>query len=104
MQLLRRFAWNRSVVDRPDVAVDYSTTPPYQNNNDVKFAALSWRWSPSGTLTNELRGGLNFAPATFSTTQPLPSVLHRRIDLFDPGCRRLLSPPRPGYPHTQLSG
>ena len=89
------FAWNRSLVDRPDVAVDYSTTPPYQNNNDVKFAALSWRWSPSGTFTNELRGGLNYAPATFSTTQTPAVLLHRRAELLIAGRCRHISAARP---------
>ncbi len=67
------YAWNRDFVDRPDVAVSYSTIPPAYNNDDIKFAALSWRYSPLATLTNELRGGLNFAPATFSLSGALPS-------------------------------
>ncbi|MGD1097725.1 MAG: TonB-dependent receptor, partial [Bryobacteraceae bacterium] len=78
------FAWNQNMVDRPDVAVSYSTTPPYFTNNNVKFAAVSWRWSPSATLTNELRGGLNYAPATFSTNQPLPSSFIGGLDFTTP--------------------
>jgi hypothetical protein len=69
------YAWNRDAVDRPDVAVSYSTTPPAFNNDDIKFAALSWRWSPTATMTNELRGGLNFAPATFGLSGALPSSI-----------------------------
>jgi hypothetical protein len=30
---------------------------------------LGWRWNPSSTLTNELRGGWNIAPITFSTSE-----------------------------------
>ena len=70
--LAATFAWNHHFVDRPDTAVDYSTVPPAFNDDTVKFAALSWRWSPSATLTNELRGGLNFAPASFGLSGSLP--------------------------------
>jgi hypothetical protein len=69
------YAWNRDMVDRPDVAVSYSKIPPAFNDDDIKFAALSWRWSPLATLTNELRGGLNFAPATFGLSGGLPSSI-----------------------------
>jgi hypothetical protein len=69
------YAWNSDYVDRPDVAVSYSSIPPAYNDDDIKFGALSWRWSPSATLTNELRGGLNFAPATFSLAGGLPSSI-----------------------------
>ncbi len=69
------FAWNRNTVDRPDVAVSYSPTPPFQNDNDIKFGVVAWRWNISPTLINEIRGGLDYAPATFSTTQALPSYV-----------------------------
>jgi len=67
------FAWNRDLLDRPDAAVTYSSIPPVQNDDNVKFASASWRWSSSPTLTNELRGGLNYAPAIFSMSGTLPS-------------------------------
>ena len=73
--LMGAFAWNRDTVDRPDAGVSYSTIPPFQNNDDVKFGVMSWRWNPRATLTNELRVGLNFAPATFSMTGQSPSYL-----------------------------
>lgn len=69
------FAWNRDLVDRPDVAVSYSAASPVTNDDTVKFAALSWRYSPGATLTNELRGGLNYAPAVFAMSGPFPSTL-----------------------------
>jgi outer membrane receptor protein involved in Fe transport len=69
------YAWNHDLVDRPDVAVSYSTVPPVQNDNATKFAALSWRYSPGATLTNELRGGLNYAPAVFAMSGTLPSSI-----------------------------
>ncbi len=78
------YAWNRDTVDRPDVAVSYSTVPPAFNDDHVKFAALSWRWSPLATLTNELRGGLNFAPATFDLAGPLPSSIIGGLSFTSP--------------------
>jgi hypothetical protein len=69
------FAWNHDLVDRPDTAVSYSPTPPVVNDNSTKFAAVSWRYSPKATLTNELRGGLNYAPAVFDMSGALPSSI-----------------------------
>src|SRR5215471_7990545 len=59
------FAWNRDTVDRPDVGVGYEPVSPFQNDDSRKFLSLTWRSNPKPTLTNELRGGFNFAPATF---------------------------------------
>ena len=78
------YTWNRDFVDRPDVAVDYSSVPPAFNDDDVKFAALAWRWSPSATLTNELRGGLNFAPALFGLSGTLPAYVVGGTDFTSP--------------------
>jgi outer membrane receptor protein involved in Fe transport len=78
------YAWNRNYVDRPDVATTYSTVPPVSNNNDVKFATMSWRWSPTPNLTNEVRGGLNFAPATFNMNGPFPSSIIGNTDFTSP--------------------
>jgi hypothetical protein len=78
------FKWNRNVVDRPDVAVSYSTVPPAYNDDHVKFASLSWRWSIMPALTNELRGGLNFAPATFNLSGTIPSSLIGGMDFTSP--------------------
>jgi hypothetical protein len=82
--LAATFAWNRHFVDRPDVAVDYSTVPPAFNDDVVKFAALSWRCSPSATLVNEVRGGLNFAPANFGLSGSLPPYLIGNTDFTSP--------------------
>jgi outer membrane receptor protein involved in Fe transport len=82
--LAATFAWNRDFVDRPDVAVDYSSVPPAFNDDVVKFAALSWRWSPSATLVNEVRGGLNFAPANFGLSGSLPAYVVGGMDFTSP--------------------
>src|SRR6185437_15568818 len=78
------YAWNRDTVDRPDVAVSYSPTPPVQNNNDVKFATLAWRWNPAASLTNEVRGGLNYAPSVFAMSGPFPSSIIGSLDFTSP--------------------
>jgi len=67
------FLWNRDILDRADnnatINNDYSVVPRVSNDEATKFLALGWRWSPSATFTNELRGGFNLAPARFLTSQ-----------------------------------
>jgi hypothetical protein len=82
------YAYNRNTVDRPDVGVSYNPVSPFYNDDHVKFASLSWRYSPSATLTNEVRGGLNFAPAEFRDSEPLPSSLIGGTD-FTPAVAEL---------------
>ncbi|HEY7337283.1 MAG TPA: TonB-dependent receptor [Bryobacteraceae bacterium] len=69
------FAWNRDTVDRPDIGIGYEPVSPFQNSDSRKLLSLSWRWSPNGSFTNELRAGLNFAPATFGYNGTLPPYL-----------------------------
>ncbi|HXP84546.1 MAG TPA: TonB-dependent receptor [Bryobacteraceae bacterium] len=69
------YAWNREFVDRPDAGVGYGTIPPVSNDNARNFLSLAWRYSPSGSLTNEVRAGFNLAPATFSNSEKLPPYL-----------------------------
>jgi hypothetical protein len=63
------WAWNRQVVDRPDIDTSFDLVPLVQNNDSVKFLSTSWRWSPINSFTNEVRFGFNLAPAFFSTSQ-----------------------------------
>jgi hypothetical protein len=63
------YAWNRDNVDRPDAENDYSLAPKVTNPNHNNLTALSWRWTPTGSLTNELRGGFNLSYGYFDTTQ-----------------------------------
>jgi hypothetical protein len=60
------FVWNRDTLDRPDISVNYSNTPPFKNDDARKFASEAWRWNPTPNFTNEVRAGLFFAPATFA--------------------------------------
>jgi hypothetical protein len=63
------WAWNRQIVDRPDIDTSYDTIPVVSNNDSEKFLSIGWRWSPTGTITNEARFGFNLAPASFLTSQ-----------------------------------
>src|SRR5205085_12344007 len=71
--LYSTFAWNRDLVDRPDTGIGYNPTPPFRNDNSTKALTLGWRWNPSATLTNEVRGGFNLAPGYFISTDTPPS-------------------------------
>ena len=69
------YAWNRDILDRPDQTPFYSFIPPVSNNDNAKLLSVSYRWTPTATLTNELRGGFNFQPGTFIDRTPRPSYL-----------------------------
>src|SRR5207244_2402172 len=69
------FRWNRDTVDRPDEGAGYNPIPPVKNDDSRKFLAVSWRSTPTATLTNELRGGFYLAPATFSSSEKLPAYI-----------------------------
>ena len=55
------YVWNRDIVDRPDYTPFYTVAPPIFNDNSNRLISATWRWTPSATLTNELRGGVNEA-------------------------------------------
>jgi hypothetical protein len=74
------WSWNRQIVDRPNNPVQggdssYNVVPAVSNNYSVKFLSLAWRWSPTGTITNEARFGFNLQPAYFFTTQKFGSFI-----------------------------
>lgn len=61
------YSWNRDNTDNS--VTDYSVIPQTTNPNHSHFLSAGWRWTPSATLTNELRGGFNLAPGDFLTSQ-----------------------------------
>ncbi len=72
------FTWNRDNVLRPDVLQSYGTgyyggSVPITNANKGKLMSASWRWTPTGSLTNELRGGFNLASLPFNVSGEEPS-------------------------------
>ncbi len=69
------FRWNRDNVDRPDLGNFYTTTPPVSNEDNAKFFSVSWRTTPTATLTNELRGGGNLTVNNFVVAGTPPPFL-----------------------------
>lgn len=67
------YLWNRDILDRPDQGSFYTLVPPVSNDNNNHFLSASWRWSPSGNLTNELRGGFNRQLGSFVNSLPAPA-------------------------------
>ena len=49
------YLWNRDNSDRPDAENDFSLAPKVTNPTHANLVALSWRWTPTAHLTNELR-------------------------------------------------
>lgn len=69
------FTWNRDILDRPAQSNDYSVVPKVSNDSATKLLSSTWRWSPTASTTNELRGGFNLAPAPFRTTENFPAAI-----------------------------
>src|SRR5262249_25729264 len=65
------YSWNRDVPDRND-GTYYTVIPPTFNDNRVNLVSLAWRWTPKATLTNEVRGGFDFAKVPFVLRQQSP--------------------------------
>jgi hypothetical protein len=63
------YLWNRDNSDRPDAENDYSLVPKVTNPTHANLVAVSWRWTPTARLTNEVRGGFNLTYAYFLTSQ-----------------------------------
>ena len=78
------YLWNRDNSDRPDLESDFSPIPRITNPNHSHFLSLGWRWTPTATLTNELRGGFNLAPGDFLTSQQFGQYLITGMLFTDP--------------------
>ena len=78
------YAWNRDNLDRPDSENDYSLIPKVTNPRHDNFTALSWRWTPTANLTNEVRGGFNLTYGYFDTTQVFGPFLLTGMIFSDP--------------------
>ncbi len=63
------YAWNRDIIDRPDLSNDYTLIPKASNSNKINLYSLTYRWNPTATLTTESRFGMNLAPAIFATSE-----------------------------------
>jgi hypothetical protein len=78
------YVWNRDNSDRPDAENDYSKAPKVYNPTNAKFLATSWRWTPSGNLTNEVRAGFNLTYGYFLSSQQFGSYLLTGMAFSDP--------------------
>ena len=78
------FAWNNDVLDRPAQSNDYSLVPKVSNDERTKLMSTGWRWNPSPSLTNELRGGFNLAPAVFATSEQFGSPIFTGLIFNNP--------------------
>src|SRR5581483_9808289 len=78
------YAWNRDNLDRPDSENDYALIPKVTNPRHDNLMALSWRWTPTANLTNEVRGGFNLTYGYFDTTQVFWPYLLTGMIFSDP--------------------
>jgi hypothetical protein len=69
------YLWNRDLVDRTDYRGFYDSVPAIFNDNKSGLLSASWRWNPTPTLVNELRGGYSRTPSTFESRQANPAWL-----------------------------
>lgn len=76
--------WNRDIVDRPDLTNNFDTTPPVANDGATKLFSAAWRWNPTPTITNELRGGFNLTPALFLTYNDRPEFFTTGLIFSNP--------------------
>jgi hypothetical protein len=78
------YLWNRDNSDRPDAENDYSLAPKVYNPTHANLVAISWRWTPTARLTNEVRGGFNLTYAYFLSSQQFGSYILTGTLFSDP--------------------
>jgi hypothetical protein len=78
------YLWNRDNSDRPDLENDYSLVPKVTNPTHASLVAISWRWTPTARLTNEVRGGFNLTSGYFVTSQNFGSYILTGMLFSDP--------------------
>ena len=60
-----KFLWMNEHRDYPSFSNNYETRPAYFGHNIRRVGTGYWRWNPTAQTTNEVRGGMNLAPADF---------------------------------------
>ena len=74
------YAHNRDNSDRPDISNNFGPAPAVTNPTHADLVAVSWRWTPSGTLTNEIRGGFNLTYGYFLNAQGnVPDIVNNTL-------------------------
>ena len=61
--------------DRPDAGTFYSAIPPVTNTIKDHLLSLSWRWTASPTLTNEVRAGFMRSNTAFLDSNQYPTSI-----------------------------
>ena len=65
--------WIHEVIDRGDVETgSYGVVPQVANDGISKLLSSTWRYNPKPTLTNEVRWGFAWVPATFLASSDVP--------------------------------
>ncbi len=78
------FSWNRDNSDRPDLENDYVLVPKATNPTNAKLMAISWRFTPTARLTNEVRAGFNLSTIAFDSSQTFGGALITGMAFSDP--------------------
>jgi len=69
------YHYNTDLLDRPDIENGFHVRPVVSGADHVHFLSAAWRWTARPSLTNELRGGMNIAPGSFSSSENTGSQL-----------------------------
>lgn len=78
------YLYNRFNVDRPDYSTGFSPIPLTYNPTHAHLMALSWRWTPTSRLTNEVRGGFNRTYGYFLNQEKDPPYYLSGLAFSDP--------------------
>lgn len=78
------FKYNRFNSDRPDAATGFDIVPTTYNPTHAYLLSLSWRWTPTSRLTNEVRGGFNRTYGYFFNTDKKPDYYVTGLAFSDP--------------------
>lgn len=78
------FVPNRAVTDRPDLGTYMTVVPPLYNPSLTMLASGTYRWTPTASLTNELRTGFQRDHVTFENRQGNPAILVGGLNFTSP--------------------
>jgi hypothetical protein len=59
------YRFNNDIDARTDIDTSFNPTAMAHTEAPVKFMALAWNWTPTSNITNEVRGGFQWAPVKF---------------------------------------
>lgn len=72
------YSYRHDINQRPDVDNGgFNSTPFGTQDANTHFVAVAWRWNPTNTFTNEVRGGLQYSDPKFDRTdQPADFLIN----------------------------